>query len=108
MRDVFVVGGAQLPVKKRYERSLRQLGAVAVLAALDDAGLERVDALYLSNMLSDELQSQKHLAALVADEAGLTGVEAIQVRAATASGAAALRVAYLAVASGAVIHRLRR
>lgn len=102
MRDVFVVGSAQLPVKKRYERSLRQLGAAAVRAALDKARLERVDALYLSNMLSDELQSQKHLAALVADEAGLAGIEAIQVRAATASGAAALRVAFLAVASGVV------
>lgn len=102
MRDVSVVGSAQLPVKKRYERSLRQLGAAAVRAALDDAGLDRADALYLGNMLSDELQSQKHLAALVADEAGLAGVEAIQVRAATASGAAALRVAFLAVASGAV------
>lgn len=53
-------------------------------------------------MLSDELQSQKHLAALVADEAGLAGIEALQVRAATATGAAALRVAFLAVASGAV------
>lgn len=102
MRDVSIVGSAQLPIKKRYERSLRQLGAAAVRAALDNAGLDRVDALYLSNMLSDELQSQKHLAALVADEAGLAGVEAIQVRAATASGAAALRVAFLAVASGAV------
>lgn len=102
MRDVFVVGGAQLPIKKRHERSLRQLGVAAVRAALDDAGLERADALYLSNMLSDELQSQKHLASLVADEAGLAGVEAIQVRAATASGAAALRVAFLAVASGMV------
>ena len=71
-------------------------------AALEDAGLEQVDALYLSNMLADELQSQKHVAALVADEAGLHRVEAIQVRAATASGAAALRVAYLAVASGMV------
>ena len=102
MRDVSIVGTAQLPVKKRYERSLRTLGAVVTRAALEDAGLEQVDALYLSNMLADELQSQKHVAALVADEAGLHGVEAIQVRAATASGAAALRVAFLAVASGMV------
>ncbi|MEJ2749007.1 MAG: beta-ketoacyl synthase N-terminal-like domain-containing protein [Anaerolineae bacterium] len=102
MRNVSVVGSAQLPVKKRYERSLRQLGATAVRAALDDAGLERPDILFLSNMLSDELQSQKHLASLVADEAGLAGVDAIEVRAATASGAAALRAAFFAVASGMV------
>ncbi|MCA9932619.1 MAG: thiolase domain-containing protein [Ardenticatenaceae bacterium] len=102
MRDVSVIGTSQLPVKKRCERSIRTLGADVVRAALNDAGLERVDALYVSNMLSDELQSQKHVAALVADEAGLAGVEALQVRAATASGAAALRVAYMAVSSGLV------
>ncbi len=53
-------------------------------------------------MLSDELQGQKHIGALIADEAGLAGIEAWQVRAATASGAAALRAAFLAVASGEV------
>jgi acetyl-CoA C-acetyltransferase len=73
-----------------------------VRGALAAAGLEQVDALYLGNMLSDELQSQKHLAALIADEAGLAGIEALLVRAATASGAAALRVGHLAVASGLV------
>ncbi len=102
MPQVSIIGTAQIPVKKRYDESLRQLGARVTRAALDDAGLERVDALYLGNMLSDELQSQKHVAALVADEAGLAGIEAMQVRATTASGAAALRVAYLAVASGMV------
>jgi acetyl-CoA C-acetyltransferase len=65
-----------------------------------DAGVDKVDALFAGNMLSDELQSQKHIAALIADEARLFGIEALQVRAATATGAAALRMAYLAVASG--------
>ena len=102
LQPVYVAGVGQLPVKRKYEDSLRSLGAGAVKAALADAGLERVGALYLGNMLADELQSQKHVAALVADEAGLAGVEALQVRAATATGAAALRLAYLAVASGTV------
>ncbi len=102
MHKVSIIGKAQLPVRKKYEESLRELGARVTRAALNDAGLERVDALYLGNMLSDELQSQKHVAALVADEAGLAGIEAIQIRATTASGAAALRVAFLAVASGMV------
>jgi acetyl-CoA C-acetyltransferase len=67
---------------------------------MGDAGVERVDALFASNMLADELQGQKHVAALIADEAGLAGIEALQVQAAMASGAAALRMAYLAVGSG--------
>lgn len=100
MRPVSVVGTAQIPVSKQYDEGLSEMGAGVVRRALADAGVERADALYLGNMLSDELQGQKHLAALVADAAGLHGVEALQVRAATASGAAALRVAFLAVASG--------
>jgi acetyl-CoA C-acetyltransferase len=100
MLPVSIIGIGQLPVKKAYTRSLRQLGAEAVNLAMLDAGVEHVDALFAGNMLSDELQNQKHVAALIADEAGLAGVEALQVRAATATGAAALRMAYFAVASG--------
>jgi acetyl-CoA C-acetyltransferase len=100
MRPVSVIGIGQLPVKKAYSMSLRELGAEAVRLALQDAGVETVGALFAGNMLSDELQNQKHVAALIADEAGLTGIEALQVRAATATGAAALRMAYFAVASG--------
>lgn len=100
MRPVSIVGTGQLPVEKAATRSLRQLGAAAVRLALTDAGINHADALFAGNMLSDELQGQKHLAALIADEAGLRHVEALQVRAATAAGAAALRMAYFAVCSG--------
>lgn len=100
MRAVSIIGIGQVPVQKEHESSLRRLGATAIRHALTSAGVQQVDALYSSNMLGDELQGQKHLAALLADEAGLSGVEALQVGAATAGGAAALRVAYLAVASG--------
>ena len=101
MRPVSVVGVGQVPVRKEYDDGLRDLGAAVVRQAMAAAGIEQADVLYLGNMLGDELQGQKHLAALVADAAGLHGAEALQIRAATASGAAALRVAYLAVASGA-------
>ncbi len=100
MRNVSIVGIGQIPVRKAYEQSLRWLGATAVHQAMKDAQVDRVDALFAGNMLSDELQNQKHVAALIADEAGLRGIEALQVRAATATGAAALRMAYFAVASG--------
>ncbi len=100
MRAVSIVGIGQVPVQKKYDLSLRKLGAMVTQQALDSAGVDSADALFVGNMLSDELQGQKHLAALIADEAGLYGIEAMQVRAATATGAAALRMAYLAVASG--------
>lgn len=100
MRNVSIVGIGQVPVEKSTNKTLRQLGASVVSMAMEDAGVEEVDALFASNMLADELQGQKHVAALIADEAGLKGIEALQVQAATASGAAALRMANLAVGSG--------
>ncbi len=98
--EVSIIGTGQVPVTAASPLSLRQLGAEAVQRAMADAGVDHVDALFVGNMLADELQGQKHLASLIADEAGLRWVEALQVRAATATGAAALRMAYLSVASG--------
>jgi acetyl-CoA C-acetyltransferase len=100
IRPVSIVGTGQIEVVKTNPLSLREMGALAVKRALEDAGVTRVDALFASNMLSDELQNQKQVAALIADQAGLPGIEALEVKAATAGGAAALRMAYLAVASG--------
>ncbi len=100
MRSVSVVGIGQLPIEKKSALSLRDLGASVVMQALEDAELEQVDAIFVGNMLGDELQGQKHVAALVADAAGLRGIEALEVNAATASGAAALRMVFLSVASG--------
>jgi len=65
-----------------------------------DAGVTRPDALYVGNMLSGTLIEQEHLGALIADFAGLRGIEAFKIEAACASGAAALRMGYIAVAGG--------
>ena len=100
MHSVSILGVGQIPVQKCNPHTLRQMGAEAVRLAMADAGVTVVDALFAGNMLADELQGQKHIAALIADEAALSGVEALHVRAATATGAAALRMAYFAVASG--------
>jgi acetyl-CoA C-acetyltransferase len=67
---------------------------------MQDAGVERADALYVGNMLSGEISGQSHLGPLIADFAGLRGIEAIKIEGACGSGAAAVRMGYLAVASG--------
>lgn len=99
-REVYVVGIGQTAVGEHWEKSLRDLAVESILASLKDAGVDKVEALYLGNMLSGELAEQEHLAALVADYAGLKGSEALKVEAACASGGAALRAGYLAVMSG--------
>lgn len=100
LRSVSIVGIGQIPVSKASSDSLRAMGVQALRLAMADARVESVDAVFVGNMLADELQNQKHLATLIASAAGLRGVEALQVEAATATGAAALRMAYFAVASG--------
>ena len=100
LRAVSIVGIGQIPVKKVYDQPLKTIAAQAVRLAMEDASVDRVDALFAGNMLADELQNQKHIGTLIASEVGLRGIEALQIRAATATGAAALRMAYFAVASG--------
>ena len=102
MRDVAIVGIGQTPVGELWDKSIRHLGHDAVVAAMQDAGIETADALYVGNMLSGELAGQEHLATLIADFVGLRGIEAAKIEAACASGAAALRVGMMAVASGMV------
>ncbi len=100
MRKVYVVGIGQTRVKEHWERSARDLAISSILGAMEQAGIDRADAIYVGNALSGELTGQEHLAALIADFAGLGGIEALRVEAASGSGGAAVRMGYLAVASG--------
>lgn len=100
MRSVSIVGIGQSPVGELWNRSARDIAYDAISAAMADANIEAADALFLGNMLSGSLLDQEHLATLVADYCGLHGIEAAKVEAACASGALALRVGAMAVASG--------
>ncbi len=100
MREVSVIGIGQTKVGEHWDISLRHLAWEAVRAALSDAGVRRVDGLYVGNWLGGLLSGQEQLGALIADFVGMRGVEAVKVEAASASGAAALRQAYMAVAGG--------
>ncbi|NOX90860.1 MAG: thiolase domain-containing protein [Calditrichaeota bacterium] len=100
MKKVAVIGIGQVPVREHWDKSLRELAAEALLNALQDANRDEIDGLYVGNMLSGTLSGQEHLGALIADYAGLSGVEAVKVEAACASGAAAFRQGVIAVAGG--------
>lgn len=102
MSDVAIIGIGQTEVKEHWNTSIRHLSWYAIEAALDDAHISKVDAIYVGNMLAGSISGQNHLGALVADFAGLRGIESVTVEAADASGGAALRQAVLAVKSGLV------
>jgi acetyl-CoA C-acetyltransferase len=100
MTNVSIIGLGQTDVKEHWQTSLRHLAWYAIEAALDNAHVNKVDGIFVANMLAGPLSGQQHLGALIADFSGLRGVEAVTVEAADASGGAALRQAVLAVQSG--------
>ncbi|MBM3182162.1 MAG: thiolase domain-containing protein [Chloroflexi bacterium] len=102
MTEVVITGIGQTEVGEHWGISLRDLALDAIQGALKDAGGLKPQALFVGNMLAPNLSNQAHLGALIADYAGLTGIEAVTVEAAGASGGAALRQGYLAIASGMV------
>lgn len=102
MTEVIIAGIGQTEVGEHWDSGLRELGFAAMQAAMKDAGGLKPQSLFVGNMLAPNLSNQAHLGVLLADYAGLLGIEAVTVEAAGASGGAALRQGYLAVASGLV------
>lgn len=100
MAEVVIAGIGQKEVGEHWEISLRELALMAIEPAVQDAGGLQPQALFVGNMVAPQISRQGHLGALVADFAGLSGIEAYAVESAGASGGAALRAGYLAVASG--------
>lgn len=84
------------------EPHLGPLGAEVVSRAIADAGPDpaRVQSLHVGNMMSGSLSNQQQLGSLIADYAGLAGVEAGCSEAACASGSVAAREGYLRVRTG--------
>ena len=100
MRKIAVLGIGQTKIDEHWEKSLRELAGDAAFAAMQDAGVEKVDALFVGNMLSPLINGQNQLGAYLSDWIGLWKQEAVKIEAACGSGAAAFRAALMAVASG--------
>ena len=104
MRNVYISGVGMTPVGEHWGESIRGLATQALHNAMQDTAITKVDAIYVGNSYGASFSSQAQLGALIADHAGLLGVEAFTVEAGDASGGAALRAGYMAVASGLVDH----
>jgi len=102
VKDVYIVGVGQTPVTRDGAVPSRKLAAAAIKDAMRSAGIvhDAVDALFVGNMTGAILDQQSQMGALIADYAGLSGIEAVNVEAACASGAAAARMGYLTLSGG--------
>jgi acetyl-CoA C-acetyltransferase len=101
MREVAVMGLGMTKWGELWEKSLRTILVEAALLALDDAGVEKVDSMYIGCMSSGIFVGQEHLASILADYLGQTPTPSARVESACASGGLALRMGFIDVASGA-------
>ncbi len=102
MRDVAIIGIGQTKVGEHWDKSLRELAGEAALTAMGEAQLNRVDNIYVGNMMSGAANQQAQLGTMVADWIGQRFTDAVKIESACSSGGAAFRMAYIAVASGQV------
>ncbi|HQJ12321.1 MAG TPA: acetyl-CoA acetyltransferase, partial [Anaerolineae bacterium] len=100
MRDVAIIGVGMIPFGRRDEDTLVDMLAYASLKALDDAGVEAVDAVYVANMGGGILQHQTAVASALVDRLSLLPAAADLVENGPASGGSAIKNGVLAVASG--------
>ena len=100
MKEVAIIGIGMTKWGELWEKSLRDIAVEAALKCLEDAGMDKVDAITVGNMSGGLFNAQEHLAPMVADFLGQKFVPAIRVESACASGGLAVKTAYMEVASG--------
>lgn len=99
-RQVAIIGIGMSKWGELWEYSLRDIFCEAALAAIDDAGVDHIDAMYIGNMSGGLFNGQEHLASLLSDYLGVNPIPATRVESACASGGLAVKSAILDVASG--------
>ncbi|MBI5060488.1 thiolase domain-containing protein [candidate division KSB1 bacterium] len=100
MRDVAVIGVGLNKWGELWEMSLREIFVDAALKAMDDAGVDKIDSLYVGSMSPGLFVGQEHLASMLADYLGQCPIPAARVESACASGGLAFRTGWMEVALG--------
>lgn len=100
MREVCVIGVGMTKFGELWTKSLRDIFVEAGIKAIDDAGVDHIDAMYVGSMTPGLFVGQEHIGALMADYLGVAPIPAVRIESACASGGFAFRQAFLDVASG--------
>jgi acetyl-CoA C-acetyltransferase len=102
IRGVAVIGTGLTKFGEHWNMGLKELAVEAGIKAVEDAGItgQELQLLVGGNMSGGLFAGQEHGAGLLADYLGLNPIPAIRTEGACSSGSLAVRVGYLAVASG--------
>ena len=101
MRDVYIIGAGMTDFGEIWNMSLRDLFVEAAIKAINDAGVDRIESMYVGAMSPGLFVGQEHIASLLSDYLGADGIPSTHVESACASGGLAVRQAYFEIASGA-------
>lgn len=100
MRDVAVIGIGMTKWGELWEKSLRDIYVETALLAMKDAGVDKLDSIYIGCMSSGLFVGQEHLASMLTDYLGQCPVPATRIESACVSGGLAVRQGFIEVASG--------
>ena len=90
MREVAVIGVGITKWGEIWKQSLRDVYVETALLALKDAGVDKVDSMYVGSMSPGLFVGQEHIGALLADYLGQKNIPATRVESACASGGIAV------------------
>ncbi len=100
MRDVAIIGVGMTSFGELWNQGIRDMFAEAALNAMKDAGVTKLDSMYVGAMSSGLYTGQEHIASVMADYIGQRGVPSTRVESACASGGLSVKSAFIDVASG--------
>ncbi len=100
MRDVAVIGVGMQKWGELWAKSARDIFVESALLAMDDAGVDKLQSMYVGCMAPGLFASQEHLGSMMSDYLGQAHIPATRVESACASGGLAFRMAVMEVANG--------
>ncbi len=99
-REVAIIGIGLSEWGELWQKSYRDIFTSAALNAIDDAGVDHIDAMYLGTMSGGLFNAQEHITSMMTDYLGVNPIPATRVESACSSGSLALKTAYMDVALG--------
>lgn len=100
MKEVTIIGAGMGSRWGRYPNSLVEMMAESSLDAINDAGTDQIDAVFVANMGAGRINNQTALGSALIDYLNLFPAVGASIENGPASGATAVRFAYMAIASG--------
>ncbi|MFX0087947.1 MAG: acetyl-CoA acetyltransferase, partial [Candidatus Hodarchaeota archaeon] len=100
MREVAIIGVGMGKRWGKYDGSLIEMMSEASLEAIEDAGTDAIDAVFIANMGAGRINNQTALGSALIDYLNLFPAVGTSIENGPASGATAARIGYMAITSG--------